>query len=83
LDETTGAEEAGKFFDLRRGALIAPDEGGADDFIAGIEQDRAVHLPGKSDAGDFIAAASASVESAANGQAAGPPPVARILFRPS
>jgi hypothetical protein len=42
-----------------------------------------MHLPGETDAVDFIAAGSHGVESASNRQATGSPPVARILFRPS
>jgi len=56
INETVCAELLGKFPDLGFGTLIAPDEGGADHVIVAIEQDGAMHLPGKSDAGNLIAA---------------------------
>jgi hypothetical protein len=62
--------------------LIAPDEGGANHFIVAIEQDGAMHLSGKSDAGDLIVAGFGRSESAPDGQRAGSPPVARVLLRP-
>jgi hypothetical protein len=82
MSETIGTEETVQLLDLRLGALITPDEGGTNHFIADIQQNCPVHLSGEADAGDFIGAGSSGVESAPNRQTAGSPPIARILFRP-
>jgi hypothetical protein len=68
---------------LRLCALIAPDEGGPNHFIVRIEQYCPMHLSGKADTTDPIFAGSQSVKSAMDRDAAGPPPIARILFGPS
>jgi hypothetical protein len=83
MNETIGAEETVQLMDLRLGTLIAPDEGGTNHFIAGIQQNCPVHLSGEADAGDFVGAVSRGVESAPNRQTAGSPPIARILFCPA
>lgn len=83
MDETVGAEEIEKLLDLRLCSLITPDDGGPNYFIVGIQQDCPMHLPGEPEAGDFISAGSQGAESASNRQAAGSPPIVRILFRPS
>jgi len=41
---------------LRFTALIAPDDGAAHHFIFGVEQDRAMHLAGKSDTSNIFGA---------------------------
>jgi hypothetical protein len=66
IDETIGAELFREFPDLGFGALIAPDECGADHLIVAIEQNCAMHLPGKSDAGNLIAGGGGRGESAAD-----------------
>src|ERR1035438_5722622 len=78
LDQTIDAEQIGKLLNLRLGALVAPDERGPHDFVLGIKQNRAMHLPGESDAGDFISTGSRGVERSLNGHLAGAPPIARI-----
>jgi hypothetical protein len=83
MDETVGAELVGKFLDLRLGALIAPDQRGPDDLIVRIQQDGSMHLAGKADAGNLVFTSFHPGESATHGQAAGSPPIARILFRPT
>jgi len=42
-----------------------------------------VHLPGETDAGDCVAANSRGGERARDGQAAGAPPIARVLLGPA
>jgi hypothetical protein len=81
LNQTIATEEIRKLLYLGLGALIAPDERGTDHFIAGIEQDRSVHLPGETDGGNLIRAHAR--ERAADGLGAGAPPIARILLGPS
>jgi hypothetical protein len=49
------------------GALIAPDECGADHFIAAVEEDSAMHLPGESDAGNLIVGGRGRGEDAPDG----------------
>jgi len=46
LDEAVEADLFGEPVALGLGALIAPDEGGAEDFACGVEHDAAVHLAG-------------------------------------
>ena len=53
-DQTFAAEHFFELARLRFAALVAPDDGGADDFVRGIEQDRAVHLSREADAGDVF-----------------------------
>ena len=52
MNEAIEADGAFEFLGLRFGALVAPDESGADDFVVFVEQDGAVHLAGKTDAGN-------------------------------
>ncbi len=68
---------------LRLGADVAPDERRTDYVVVGVEHDRAVHLAGKSYAGDVGALEIGLGERVPDGNAAGAPPVLRILLRPS
>ncbi len=68
---------------MRFGALITPDEGGADDFVFFIEQNGAVHLAGETYGGDGIGGESGRLERFANRERRGTPPVAGILFCPA
>ncbi len=47
LDEALEADRLGEPVALRLGALIAPDQRGAEDLPLGIEHDTAVHLAGE------------------------------------
>jgi hypothetical protein len=64
-------------------ALVAPDERGAHDFTGGVEQNRAVHLAGEADTGDFLGANRRFLQGFSYGDAAGAPPIARILLGPA
>jgi hypothetical protein len=48
------AKESRKLSDLGLGALIAPDNRGPHYLVAGVQQNRTMHLPGKSHAPDGI-----------------------------
>jgi hypothetical protein len=54
LDEAIEADGALEFFALGFGALVAPDQGRADDFVVFVKQDGAMHLARKSDGGDGL-----------------------------
>ena len=49
LDESLVADLFGEPVALGLGALVAPDEGGAEDCTGGVEHDAAVHLAGEAD----------------------------------
>ena len=83
LDQAIEADGAFKFFRLCFGALVAPDQCGANDFVVFVEQDSSVHLPGKPHGGDGIGGKPRRLKRFANGECRGSPPVARILFSPS
>ena len=83
LDNFVEAEELLEMPGLRFGALVAPDERGANDFIALVEQNRAVHLPGKADARDGIGGFAGGLNGFADGDGCGAPPVPRILLGPA
>jgi hypothetical protein len=63
--------------------LIAPDDCGPNHLVVFIQQDRPMHLPGKSDAGDRLSASAWIIESAADRLTAGFPPIPGILLGPS
>ena len=67
---------------LGRGALIAPDEGRAQNLIVAIQQHRAVHLAAKPDAGNLRGRDLRIREQFPNRGLAGLPPVVRILLCP-
>ncbi len=83
FDQSGGADFVGQLAALFVGPLIAPDNGRTNDCALGVEQNRAVHLPGKTDAGDLIAGNIRSPNGILNGELAGFPPVSRILLGPS
>jgi hypothetical protein len=68
---------------LRFGALVAPDESGADDLVVFVEEDGAVHLAGKADGGDGFGRQTRNLQRFANCDGGGAPPVARILLGPA
>jgi hypothetical protein len=65
------------------GALVAPDERGAHNFVGGVQQNRAMHLAGEADACYFFGANRRFLQSFFYRDAAGAPPIARILFGPA
>lgn len=77
------ADGALELFGLCFRALIAPDERGADDFVVRVEKDGAVHLAGKSDAGDGVASEPGGCDGFADGKSGGAPPVAWVLLGPA
>ncbi len=70
-------------FGLCFGALVAPDKRRANDFIALVEQYRAMHLPGKTDARDGVGGFSGRLNGFADSDGRGAPPVPGILFSPA
>ena len=52
-------------------------------FIAVVEQNRAVHLPGKPDAGDGVCGLGGRLNGFADGDGRGAPPVRGILLGPA
>jgi hypothetical protein len=68
---------------LRIRADIAPDERGTDYLTMFVEHDGAVHLPGETDAGNFIGAEAGLLDRFRNGYAAGAPPVVGMLLGPT
>ena len=82
LDQAIDPERMGKLSHLRLSALIAPDNGGADDLVLLIQQNSAVHLAGEADASDIIFADAGLLQYVAYRELAGLPPVLRILVGP-
>src|SRR5712664_1950773 len=74
-----GAQIAALLF----GANVAPDQRGADDASLLVEHDRAVHLTGEADAGDFFGAKAGTRDGFANRDAGGTPPVFGVLLGPT
>ena len=64
------------------GALIAPQDGGTDYLIVGVQEDRTVHLPGQPDAGNLRRIDLRVGEHAPHAFHRGLPPVRRFLLRP-
>ena len=81
-DDVVAAEGGVDVINLDLGALVAPDEGGADDGVGFIEKGEAVHLAGEADARDLIARDAGLGEDAADGRLGGIPPVFGALFGP-
>jgi outer membrane usher protein FimD/PapC len=65
------------------GALVAPDKRGTNNASVFVEQDGAVHLTGKADAGDLFAAEACARKRFANGDAGRLPPVIGMLLGPA
>ena len=57
LDDSFAADGVVEPVGLGLGALVAPDEGGAEDAAVGVEHDAAVHLAGEADGFDLGAVA--------------------------
>ena len=70
---------------LGLGALVAPDERGAEDVAVGVEHDAAVHLAGEADGFDLgaVAGGAGGLEGAEDGLLRGAPPVFGILLGPA
>ncbi len=70
---------------LGLGALIAPDEGWAEDFAGFVEHDAAVHLAGEGEGFDGlgVAGVESGLEGAADGDLGGAPPVFGVLLGPA
>jgi len=83
LDDAGGSQLLIDFLTLWFGADVAPDERRANDGILVVEHDSAVHLAGESHARDVGATQSRLRERFSDGEAAGTPPVLRILFGPT
>lgn len=83
VNEAICSEQVPQFLDLWLCSLIAPDQCRSNNFIALIKQHGAVHLPGKSNAGNFVGSSPAARESAPYSQRSCSPPIPRILFCPS
>jgi UDP-3-O-[3-hydroxymyristoyl] glucosamine N-acyltransferase len=84
VDEAGSA--AGFGFDLVAllgGALIVPEEGGAEGARAVGEEDAAMHLTGQADGGDVRGAKAGGFEAGACGANGGEPPVERVLLGPA
>jgi hypothetical protein len=54
LNKTIEADGALELFGLCFGALVAPNQRGANDFVIFVEKDGAVHLAGKANSGDGV-----------------------------
>jgi len=65
------------------GADVAPDQGRTNDAALLVEHDRAVHLTGEADAGDFFGSKVGTRDSFANRDAGGTPPVFGVLLGPA
>ena len=70
---------------LGLGALVAPDEGGAEDLAVGVEHDAAVHLAGEADGFDFgaVTGCAAALRAPAMAFLRGAPPVFGVLLGPA
>jgi hypothetical protein len=68
---------------LGRGALIAPDERGAQNFIVPIEEHSTVHLAAKADARNLRGRNGTIPQQLADSALTGLPPVMGILLRPT
>ncbi len=82
LDNAARADGLVEVAALRGGALIAPDERGAQDLIISIQQHGTVHLPAEADARDLGCRDLTLAQQLADGALAGLPPVLWILLRP-
>ena len=83
LDELLAA--AGAAFDLVAlggGALVVPEQGGADDLARLVEEHRAVHLAGEADGGDVGGLQLGLLHDGADDLDRGLPPVFGVLLAP-
>ena len=83
MNQPVRAEQVGQFLNLSFRSLVAPDERGPHDFVAGIEQDGAMHLSREADALNRSATLAEKLQRLLYGATAGAPPIPGILFRPS
>ena len=83
LDQPLGAHFLGDLLALGSGALIAPDDGTAQDFAFLIQHHQAVHLTGDAHALDIAAVHAALLDDGLDGAAGGVPPVSRLLLSPA
>jgi hypothetical protein len=64
-------------------ALVAPDQRRPDDFVVLVHKDGAMHLARKANGGDGFGRQTRTLNSLANRNRCGAPPVTRVLLRPS
>ena len=83
LDQPLSAELGFEPVALRLGALVAPEQRGAQHFSRCVEQDAAVHLAGQSHGLDLCAIQFGGSNRARDGLARGAPPVLGLLLRPA
>jgi hypothetical protein len=68
---------------LGGGALVAPEEGLADDVAVFVEEDGAVLLAGEAEAADVVGAGAGGGEDVADGGDGGAPPIGGVLLCPA
>ncbi len=85
LDELFVADGVVEPVGFGLGALVAPDERGAEDAAVGVEHDAAVHLAGEADGFDLdaVAGGGCGFEGAEDGFLRGAPPVFGVLLGPA
>ena len=83
LDEALAADALRDFFALLARALVAPDDGRADDLIVRIEHDEAVHLPREADALDVLWVDTRFLDDITNRFFHGMIPISRFLLCPT
>ncbi len=82
VEQALGADGLGHLPALGGGALVVPEDGGADDVVLGIEHDEAVHLAAQADAAHLGALDAGTGERTADGLAGAAPPVLGVLLAP-
>ena len=77
------AHLGGDFLAFCRGALVAPDDGGADHFIILVQHHQAVHLPGEAQAHHIFLVHPAPLHYFADGAGSGFLPIFGVLLCPA
>ncbi len=75
--------EGDDFGALGGGALVVPEEGGAEDFSGGVEENGAVHLAGKTDGANGGGFYFGLFDDGGGGEFGGFPPAFGVLFGPA
>ena len=83
FDQPLGAHARCHFIAFRLGALVAPDDGGAQYFPGLVQHHQAVHLPGDTQGFHVRGVHAALGQHLLNGFYRRLPPVRRVLFRPA
>ena len=83
MNQTIRADLLCQLLALLLGANVAPDQRRTDHAVLLVEHDRAMHLAGEPDAGDFIRGDAGAAQGFANRNRAGAPPVFGLLFCPA